>query len=101
MGSADYYASGQWNFYCDLCGRKQKSGNAMKTWDGFYVCKSHKEKRNPQDFIKGVLDDQSIPWSRTNSGFDSDVPSTTNRLMQESGNAILQQDGTSFILLES
>lgn len=64
MGKADYWADGQWNFTCDLCGAKSKSGTAMKTWDGFYVCRQHKEARNPQDFLRGVKDNQSVPWSR-------------------------------------
>lgn len=68
MGSADHYASGQYNFYCDLCGRKNKSGDAMKTWDNHYVCSHHKEVRNPQDFVKGVRDAPGLPWSRANSG---------------------------------
>lgn len=63
-GSADYYADGQWNFYCDLCGKKEKSGNGVKTWDNFYVCRHHKEVRNPQDFVRGVKDNQTVPWSR-------------------------------------
>lgn len=64
MGSNNYFASGQWNFICDLCGKPGKSSSARKTWDGYYVCASHKEERNPQDFIRGVKDDQSVPWSR-------------------------------------
>jgi hypothetical protein len=64
MGKADYYADGQWNFYCDLCGAKTKSGDAMKTWNGLYVCRHHKEVRNPQDYLRGVKDNQSTPWSR-------------------------------------
>lgn len=63
-GTADFYADGQWNFYCDLCGRKEKSTNGRKTWDNFYVCARHREVRNPQDFVRGVKDDQSTPWSR-------------------------------------
>jgi len=63
-GEADYYKSGEWNFVCDLCGRKNKSGMAMFTWNGLYVCRHHKEVRNPQDFLRGVKDDQSVPWSR-------------------------------------
>ena len=63
-GKADYYASGQWNFTCDLCGAKDKSSDAMLTWNGLYVCKHHKEVRNPQDFLRGIKDDQSVPWSR-------------------------------------
>lgn len=63
-GKADFYADGQWNFFCELCGAKTKSGDAMKTWNGLYVCKHHREARNPQDFIRGVRDDPSVPWSR-------------------------------------
>lgn len=64
MADADFYKSGEWNFTCDLCGRKQKSGRAMFTWQGLYVCKHHKEVRNPQDFLRGVKDNQGTPWSR-------------------------------------
>ena len=64
MGRSDYYASGDWNFYCDFCGAKEKTKNSMLTWDGYRVCKHHKEIRNPQDFIRGVKDDQTTPWSR-------------------------------------
>lgn len=64
MGRADYFADGQWNFFCDFCGAKQKSGKAMKTWNGFYVCKHHKEVRNPQDFLRGIRENQSLPWTR-------------------------------------
>jgi hypothetical protein len=63
-GKADFFADGQWNFFCALCGAKTKSGDAMKTWDNQYVCKHHREVRNPQDFIRGVRDNQSVPWSR-------------------------------------
>lgn len=64
MGQSDYFLSGAWNFFCDLCGAKKKSTEGTKTWDGFWVCKHHKEVRNPQDFLRGVKDDQSVPWSR-------------------------------------
>lgn len=67
-GPADRFSPGEWNFYCDLCGRKNKSGDARKTWDGYYVCSHHKEERNPQDKVRGVKDDQSVPWQRPNSG---------------------------------
>lgn len=64
MASADYYRDGDWNFYCDLCGCKEKASRGMKTWDGFYVCKWHKVTRNEQDFVRGVRDDPSPPWTR-------------------------------------
>lgn len=63
-GKADYYADGQWNFYCDFCGAKNKSLDSMKTWSNYRVCQHHKEVRNPQDFVRGVKDNQSVPWTR-------------------------------------
>ena len=65
MGAADRFASGQWNFFCDLCGRKEKSSLGVKTWDNHWVCRRHKEVRNPQDFLKGIKDDQTLPWVRS------------------------------------
>lgn len=65
MANADFYADGEWNFFCDLCGRKEKSSKGVKTWDNHYVCRHHKEARNPQDFVRGVKDIQTVPWSRT------------------------------------
>lgn len=64
MGKADFFRSGSWNFFCDLCGAKTKSDDSMLTWNGLRVCKHHKEVRNPQDFVRGVKDDPSVPWSR-------------------------------------
>ena len=67
-GKADFFKDGEWNFYCDLCGAKNKSGDAMKTWDGHYVCSFHKEVRNPQDYQRAIRDDRTVPWTRPNSG---------------------------------
>lgn len=59
-----FYAAGQWNFICDFCGRQNKSSDGELTWNGFYVCKSHKERRNPQDLLKGVKENLTLPWTR-------------------------------------
>lgn len=88
-GESDYYASGQWNFYCDLCGKKAKSSKGVKTWNGLRVCAWHKEVRNPQDFVRGVKDDQSVPWSRSKQP-DSFIRGSFN-LLQENGSLILLQ----------
>lgn len=63
-GRADFFKKGAWNFTCDFCGAKNKSTDAMFTWNGYYVCQHHKEVRNPQDFLRGVKDNQSVPWNR-------------------------------------
>ena len=64
MSAFSYYAEGEWNFTCDLCGAQRKASEGVKTWNNLWVCRQHKEARNPQDFVKGVKDDQSTPWAR-------------------------------------
>ena len=61
--SNNFFSDGQWNFTCHLCGRKEKSGKAVKTWDGFRVCQRHKEVRNPQDLMRGVRGEQPVEWT--------------------------------------
>lgn len=92
MGSADRYADGEYNFFCDLCGRKEKSGNGVKTWDNHYVCRYHKEARNPQDFIKGVKDNQSLPWVRSEPA-DQYVAGYGAPILDTFGNLLLDTDG--------
>lgn len=89
MGANNYYASGQWNFYCDLCGKKQKSGDGVKTWDNRYVCRSHKEVRNPQDFVRGVRDAVAPPWARPQP--PNVFVTSAFRLLQETGFSIQQE----------
>jgi hypothetical protein len=63
-GHADYFAPGQWNAICDGCGKKFKSSELRRRWDGFMVCDKEWEPRHPQDFVRGVRDGEAIPWSR-------------------------------------
>ena len=93
-GQADFWADGEWNFFCYLCGRKAKSSTAMKTWDNFRVCKQHKEVRNPQDFVRGVKDDQTVPWSRPEA---PDTFAISNfRLLQEGGAGAVMLEADAF-----
>lgn len=71
MGRADYLKLGDWNAICDRCGEKFKASELKETWDGLMVCSKDWEPRHPQDMIKGVEDDSSVPWARpddTSSG---------------------------------
>lgn len=67
MGHADTYLPGAWNFICDRCGRKFKSTEARKTWEGLIVCPRDWESRQPQDFVRAVPDKMSPPWTRPES----------------------------------
>ena len=63
---------GEWLVACDRCGWKRYASQVVETWDGLIVCKpSIKEgcfeTRHPQDFIKQVKDDPSVPFIRSRS----------------------------------
>lgn len=63
-GPADYFELGVWNFRCDECYQKCKSSEAYHRWDNAMVCWRCIEQRNPQDFVHGIPDNQSPPWTR-------------------------------------
>lgn len=70
MGHADYYRNGTYNGICDRCGCKFKFSDLKLEWDGLYVCTANGcwEPRQPQDYVKGVRDDMSVPVSRPQGG---------------------------------
>ena len=70
MGHADYLRNGDYNGICDRCGCKFKFSQLKLEWDGLYVCTANGcwEPRQPQDYVKGVRDDMSVPVSRPQGG---------------------------------
>ena len=58
------YDKGDWIADCDVCGRKYKASQLQKRWDGLMCCRHDWEPRQPQDFVRGVDDNQTVPWSR-------------------------------------
>jgi hypothetical protein len=67
MGHADFLRNGDYNGICDACGHKYKFSQLKLRWDGLYVCSYDWEIRQPQDYVKGVKDNQSVPVSRPQS----------------------------------
>ena len=61
-GRADYYAPGDWNALCYICGQKFKASELVKHWKGYMVCSKDWEPRHPQDFVRAVPDVQTPPW---------------------------------------
>lgn len=67
QGRADYYAEGDFNAQCDQCGRKRKGSTLVQTWNGLMVCPEHGPaviQRQPQDFVRGIADNQMPPFTR-------------------------------------
>lgn len=52
------------NFICDASGFKLPQTDMVRQWDGAYVSRRFVDKRNPQDFVKGVRDDPSLKVAR-------------------------------------
>lgn len=63
-GRADHLELGTWNAACSMCGRKRKANQLVQNWQGLYRCPEHNEPRQPQDFVRNVTDDMSVPWSQ-------------------------------------
>lgn len=64
MGSADHLVLGDWNVQCYQCGRKAKASKMERNWQGYYVHPEHNEPRQPQDFVRGIPDNQTVPWAQ-------------------------------------
>ena len=63
-GPADFLELGSWNVACSMCGRKAKANTMVRNWQGLYRHPWHDEPRQPQDFVRGVKDDPSVPFSQ-------------------------------------
>jgi len=113
-GRADYFAPGDYNAACSMCGRKRKASELVRNWQGLYRCPEHNEPRQPQDYARGVKENMAVPWAQTEQvGFVefnptfplSIVPAAiqlqigTPDLALESGGA-LETEGGSLLVLE-
>lgn len=58
------YKPGDWNAVCDHCGMTRKASQFRKDWQGFMVCEGCFNTRHPQDFVKGIPENQSVPIAR-------------------------------------
>lgn len=64
MGQADFLRVGDYNALCDVCGRKFKFSRLRQKWDNTWACEQDWEPRQPQDYLRGIPDNMSVPLSR-------------------------------------
>jgi hypothetical protein len=69
MGRADFLRLGDWNVVCWQSGFKCKASQVVRNWQGYYVLPEFNEPRQPQDFVKGIPDNQTVPFAQV-------IPST-------------------------
>ncbi len=58
------YRPGDFWRICDISGRKVRSSQTVKQWDGLIVDRSEYEDRHPQDFVRGRVDRQAVRDAR-------------------------------------
>jgi hypothetical protein len=49
---------------CDVCGFEFAASDLKLRWDNLMVCNRDWETRHPMDFLKGRIEDQTLPWTR-------------------------------------
>ena len=64
MSHKPHFVKGDWKAICDRCGRIFLGSQLQTEWTGLKVCAKDWEPRHPQDFVKGVADVQTPPWTR-------------------------------------
>ncbi len=55
---------GSYNVICDRCGEKFKAYQVSKEWTGLLVCGRCLDERQPQDFVRGRIDQMAVPVAR-------------------------------------
>lgn len=78
----------------DWSGFKVRLSDLKKEWDNLYTVDP--DIRNPQDFVRGVKDDMSLPFSRPEA---PDV-FVSGPILMENGNPIYMEDGVTQIYTE-
>ncbi len=64
LGRENFFRMGDWRAVCDQCGMVCHASQMFLRWDNARTCWHCIEIRNPQDFLKGIADNQSPPWTR-------------------------------------
>jgi hypothetical protein len=67
MGTEKHYIPGSFYRICDRTGFATRAGRTKREWNGLIVRNDVWEIRQPQDFVSGVIDDQSVPMARPRS----------------------------------
>lgn len=67
MGRDLHYRPGSWYMVDDRTGFAQRSERMKREWDNLMVDRARWEIRQPQDYVRGVRDDQTVPVARPHS----------------------------------
>lgn len=92
MGTELHYKMGSFYRICERTGMAVRADRTQREWQGLIVRKEVFEPRQPQDFVRGVQDIQTVPYPRPRQT-DQFVGATTTAQFEVYGDNPL---GTSF-----
>lgn len=94
MPKLTYYVQGDWNGCCDECGLGFKFSQLSKRWDNAWVCRQCWEPRQPQDFLRSVKDDPSVPVARPRINLPTGL-----EFASDAGNTLSWSNSTGAVIL--
>lgn len=73
-GPKDYFAPGDWNVICSMCGMKGKASEMVKNWQGAWRHPRCNEPRQPQDFVMPLpTREMAVPFSQPDNDTDLQI----------------------------
>lgn len=57
------FKAGTWNVICPVCGFQYKSDQMKLRWDGQWVCESDWETKHPQELVRLLSKEKSVPFA--------------------------------------
>ena len=94
MRKRNNYIHGAHNVICDRSGFKVKSTEVRKEWNNSVVRKEDFESRHPQDYVRGVRDDQSVDNPRPGAADINTHNETTLDAAELAGQTVLSVTAT-------
>src|SRR4051812_30721467 len=64
MADDNHYVPGSFYRICDRTGFKYRADRTRKEWNNLIVYERVWEERQPQDYVRGVQDNQTVPQPR-------------------------------------
>lgn len=77
----------------DRSGFVYRAGDIVRQWDGLLVGKDEEERRHPQEFVRGVVDDYAVRNPRPRAPYEAEIATGSD----ESAVNISERDGEEVI----
>lgn len=88
---------GDWLYTCQRCGFTKYASQIRQEWTGLHVCETCWEPRHPQEFVRGVADDMTVPFANPPSDpvflDPNEVSHDDRQVLSPDGSSVFASDG--------